>query len=257
MIPLVVAPLRGAAVLVTRPEQQAATLVAKIQRLGGEAILLPAIAIEPITVAVDAGYDLVIFVSVNAVEHGARLIVRTAATRVAAIGKATAAALTAIDIKVDFVPAADSSSEALLAHPELAMSTLARVLIVRGEGGRTLLQESFTALGAQVDLLDVYRRTLPVVDAGVLAAINARWDAGEIDIVTITSVATLHNLLTLLGDQGMSRLRATPLLVASPRILEAARLLGLDGDMILANGADDESMLGALSYWRTRGRCAA
>jgi len=44
------------------------------------------------------------------------------------------------------------------------------------------------------------------------------------------------------------------LLIASPRIREAALAMGLRGDIVLARGADDESLLGALSYWRTRAR---
>jgi uroporphyrinogen-III synthase len=254
VIPLVVPPLKGAGVLVTRPTLQAGSLIAHIQRLGGEAVLFPAIAIEPIVLSVAASYDLVIFVSANAVEHGARLLSRSDSTRIAAIGKATAAALSAIDVQVDFVPAADSSSEALLAHPDLAVGADTRVLIVRGVGGRTLLQESFAARGSHVDVLEVYRRTLPTVEPAILATLATRWDAGDIDIVTLTSIETLTNLLALLGDTAERFLRRTPLLVASQRIGDAAVAMGLAGEIVLANGADDESLVGALCFWRTRAR---
>lgn len=254
MIPWVVPPLRGISVLVTRPIPQGALLGSHIRRLGGEAITFPAIAIEPLTAAVTAAYDLVIFVSTHAVEHGAALITRTATTRIAAVGKTTAAALSALNIKVDFVPAADSNSEALLAHPELAASACSRVLIVRGVGGRTVLQESFAALGSAVDVLECYRRIQPVVDSATLDALVTRWTAGEIDIVTVTSVETLTNLIALLGEAAGSLLRKTPLLVASARIRDAALALDLKGEMVLANGADDDSLVGALCYWQTRAR---
>jgi uroporphyrinogen-III synthase len=254
MIPLIVPPLQGASILVTRPAPQAASLSAHIQRLGGEALLFPAIAIEPIAISVAESYDLVIFLSANAVAHGAGLINRSESTRIAAIGKATAAALSAAAIEVDFVPADDASSEALIAHPQLTPGTGTRVLIVRGVGGRTLLQDSFAALGSHVDVLEVYRRTLPAVEPANLAALQVRWAAGDIDIVTATSVETLTNLQTLLGDMTQRFLRNTPLLVASTRIRDAAVAMGLEGEIILANGADDESLLGAVCCWRTRAR---
>jgi uroporphyrinogen-III synthase len=260
MIPFVVPPLRGASILVTRPAAQATSLLQQIQRLGGEAIAFPAIAIEPIRTSVVTACDLIVFVSTNAVEHGSHLIPAGTATRVAAIGKATAAALSAINVHVDFVPAADSNSEALLAHPELASTSCSRVVIVRGVGGvsgRTLLQESFAGLGAQVEVLEVYRRICPSVDPATLAAIESRWAAGEIDVVTVTSVETLTNLFAQLGDAGATHLRRTPLLVASPRIRDAALAMACRGDIVLANGADDESLLGALCYWHTRNRRAS
>ena len=255
MIPLVVPPLQGIAVLVTRPAAQATSLASRIRQSGGEAFLLPAIAIEPIAVAASGEHDLAIFLSSNAVEHGARCIGTQASLRVAAIGKSTAAALTALNIAVDLFPDTDSSSETLLAHPALDLASGSRVLIVRGVGGRTLLQESFIARGMQVEVLEVYRRVLPAADPTLLASLENLWTAGDLDIVTVTSVEILTNLVTLLGDTGF--LRSIPLLVASARIAEAAIAMGLQGEIVLARGADDDSLVGALSYWRARERNAA
>ena len=79
MIPKVVPPLTGLTILVTRPAAQCAMLCEEIERQGGSAIAFPAVEIEPVAVqttlaAVD--YDLVVFVSVNAVEHGARQVTK-------------------------------------------------------------------------------------------------------------------------------------------------------------------------------------
>ena len=73
MIPRVVPPLTDLTVLVTRPAVQCAALCAEIERYGGSAIAFPAVEIEPVAVqakVASADYDLVVFVSVNAVEHG-------------------------------------------------------------------------------------------------------------------------------------------------------------------------------------------
>ena len=98
----------------------------------------------------------------NAVAHGVHLIEKSATTRVAAIGKATAAALAADSLPADIVPEAGFNSEALLAHPDLTLASGARVLIVRGAGGRELLQETFAARGLVVETREVYQRVRPI-----------------------------------------------------------------------------------------------
>ena len=78
-------PLRGRAVLVTRPIHQTDKLVGLINAAGGEAILFPALAIEspenpaPVRqlLAELARFDLAIFVSSNAVEYGLALLARS------------------------------------------------------------------------------------------------------------------------------------------------------------------------------------
>ena len=257
MIPRVVPPLTGLTVLVTRPAAQCAVLCAEIERQGGSAIAFPAVEIEPVAVQAtvsSADYDLVVFVSVNAVEHGARQVARSERTRIAAIGRATAAALAAAELAADIVPEAGFTSEALLAHPQLQLTSGARVLIVRGEGGRELLKETFVANGMAVETREVYRRVRPDVDAARVAEVEARWADEGIDVVTATSIETLQNLQALLTERGRQLLSSTTLLVPSRRIVEAAVSAGLRGEAIVAAGADDASMIGALAQWRMRAR---
>jgi uroporphyrinogen-III synthase len=257
VIPKIVPPLTDLTVLVTRPAVQCAALCAEIERHGGNAIAFPAVEIEPValqaTVA-SVDYDLVVFLSVNAVEHGARQIARSGHTRIAAIGRATAAALAAAELAADIVPDAGFTSEALLAHPQLQLTSGARVLIVRGEGGRELLKETFVAHGMAVETREVYRRVRPNVDAGRVAEVEARWSDQGIDVVTATSIETLQNLQALLTERGRLLLSSATLLVPSRRIVEAAVSAGLRGDTIVAAGADDASMIGAMARWRMRAR---
>jgi uroporphyrinogen-III synthase len=247
-------PLSGLTVLVTRPAAQAASLCEQIEAHGGVAIAFPAIEIEPLPAVASVAHDLVVFVSVNAVAHGLQCVEIGPTTRIAAIGKATAAALAQAQMPADIVPDAGFDSEALLAHPELNLASGARVLIVHGTGGRELLKETFIAHGMSVETREVYRRVRPVVDEARRADIEARWSDEGIDVVTLTSIETLHNLLAMLSEHGRELLRDTMLLIASKRIMEAAAAAGLRGAAILAPGADDASMLGALARWRTRAR---
>jgi uroporphyrinogen-III synthase len=199
---------------------------------------------------------LIIFASVNAVAHGAHLIEKGPTTRIAAIGKATAAALKEASLPADIVPETGFNSEALLAHPDLTLPEGAKVLIVRGSSGRELMQETFTARGLLVETRDVYRRVRPSIEDATRDALEMRWQNEGIDVVTATSIETLHNLIDMLSERGRALLRETTLLVASRRIADAAAAACWNGTLIVANGADDASMIGALAQWRTRARAA-
>jgi uroporphyrinogen-III synthase len=255
LIPLPVAPLKGIAVLVTRPSEQSESLCAAINARGGEAIAFPTIQIEPIDTATPSqAYDWLVFISVNAVRYGLARITRTEHTRIAAIGKATSAALAEYDLRVDAVSNVGSNSEALLADPAFANVDSQLVLIVKGAGGRDFLHKELTQRGAQVTTLDVYRRMRPNTDPNAVALLEQRWRDGGIDIVTLTSVETLDNLLLLLTDTGREFLKTTPLVAASERIASTARERGLQGSIAMSRGADDDAIVGAIAAWYARAR---
>jgi uroporphyrinogen-III synthase len=254
MIPAIVPPLTGLSVLVTRPAQQGDALAAGIAACGGEPIVFPSLAIEPIAAVAPSLHELVIFVSVHAVEHGARLIQKNAAMRIAAIGRATATALVAAGLPADIVPRMTATSEGLLEHPDLNATALRSVLIVRGEGGRETLRETFASRGATVSTLEVYRRVAPTLSAADIAALETRWAEQGIDVVTATSVETYLKLAQLLSERGRALLQTATLLAPSERIVAAARETGWRGEALVSGGADDASIIGALARWRTRAR---
>jgi uroporphyrinogen-III synthase len=247
--------LEGVTVLVTRPAAEAQRLCGRIEMLGGEAIAFPALAIEPIPLAEsDQRCDWLIFVSANAVRHGLRHIRRTETTRVAAIGKATAAALSAFDVRIDAMPEKNFSSEALLTHPAFANVGGQTILIVKGCDGRELLQETLTQRGARVAALEVYRRVRPKVDPAAIEQLEKRWHDDGVAITTLLSVETLENLLTMLTDLGRTLLKATPFVTLSDRIVAAARGAGLRGECVLSRDADDDAIVGTIAAWHARAR---
>jgi uroporphyrinogen-III synthase len=263
LIPAPTPALTGLSVLVTRPAYSGASLCRKIASLGGEAIPLPAIVIEglkePVIVSTDPvpgphPYDVVIFVSPNAVTYGLSAIARAPDTVIAAIGKSTAAALTAAGAAPAIVPEAGFTSEALLAHPGLQADVLRRVLIVRGGSGREVLEETLVARGVEVDYLEVYRRVPAVIDAATLAKLLQRWREDGIGVVTATSGEILQNLHRMLGVDGQLLLAAATILVVSPRLADSARALGCHGEILVAPAADDDTLAGILARWRTRAR---
>lgn len=254
MIPRVIPPLTGLCALVTRPQPQGDSFAAAINALGGQASVFPTIAIERVEQPMVDCAELVIFISAHAVEHGLPLLRRVSSTRIAAIGKATAAALAARGAPADIVPTEGFTSEALLTHPELNLTSGLRVQIVRGVGGREALHQELLARAVVVETLEVYRRVLPTPDPTHVAALEQQWQEVGFDIVTATSLETLQNLLQLLTEPARVLLRSTPLLVVSQRIAAAAAELGLHGQCVPAQ-PDEHSMLGALAVWRTRARC--
>jgi uroporphyrinogen-III synthase len=263
LIPAPTPALTGLSVLVTRPAHSGASLCRKIESLGGEAIPLPAMVIEglkeQVIFSTDPApgphpYDVVIFVSPNAVTYGLQAIARTPDTVIAAIGKSTAAALTAAGAPPAIVPEAGFTSEALLAHPGLQADVVQRALIVRGGSGREVLEETLAARGVEVDYLEVYRRVPAVIEDAVLAKLLERWRERGIEVVTATSGEILHNLHRMLGPEGQLLLAAATLLVVSPRLADAARALGCHGEILVAPAADDDTLAGMLARWRTRAR---
>jgi len=242
-------PLSGLGVLVTRPAAQAERLCALIEAAGGRAIRFPTVEIRPASESewlrwrLAEPWDLLVFVSRNAVEHaqplfpGAQL---PPEPRLAAVGRATAEALTAAGRPADLVPRGRFDSEALLALPELSDVRGRRVLILRGDGGRALLGETLAARGAEVVYAEVYRRVLPRLP---VAGLLERWRE-EIAVATATSDEVLQNLLKLIGAAGQARLLATPLVVVSERTKVLAQDLGF-ARVGVAERADDEAILAA------------
>ncbi len=258
MIPRIIPPLTGTTVLVTRPTPQALTLAQSIAAYGGEGIVFPSVTIEPCdpvaSKAPDWSVDWAIFVSVHAVEHGARFVPKSDTLRVAAIGKATAGALSAAGLPAHVVPASPFTSEALLAHPDFQPSPGQHALIVRGAGGRETLREALGARGADVATLEVYRRARPAIAPAEIAALETRWAEEGIDAVTATSLDMYVNLVELLTPRGRALLERTPLLAPTQRILDGAQAMGWNAQGLVTSGAEDAAIIGALARWRARAR---
>lgn len=247
--------LAGRTVLVTRPAHQAAALVRTIQSAGGETFVFPALEIEAApaadlsaSLAQLATADIVIFISPNAAQFGmAAAQVLPAASRIFAVGPGTARVLQAQGIQ-DVITPDGQDSEALLALPQLQEMAGKVVMIVRGVGGRPVLADTLAARGAEVHYLECYRRVRPQADAGPLLA---RWQAGGIDAVTVTSAETLHNLAALLGEAGAPWLTATPLFAPHEKIAEAARRFGI-AQVIATPGGDAGLVEGLINWFRNK-----
>lgn len=239
--------------------QQATSLCGLLESAGAMPVRLPAIDIEPDgdlallrrrLGPIDA-FDLIIFTSANAVRFGVPLLERRQDLMLAAIGPATARALDAAGHAVTVVPQGGFDSESLLRHPRLEGALARHVLLVKGLHGRELLEEQLTRRGAQVAVATVYRRQRTPYEAAELAALEARFSAGEIQVITATSVEIADSLLDLATPHLKRRFDAVHWLVPGARIAAALRARGVAGPIVQAATAEDQDLVAALVAWRS------
>lgn len=248
--------LNGLRILVTRPRERADDLLAAIAAAGGRAVHVPLLAVEPLDALRDAEawraterkmrelarYRRVIAISVNAVHYGLQWL---AADDVVVpeqiewygIGAATAAEFARHGIAAHG-GGAGATSEALLALPDLQNVRGESILILRGIGGREALADALRARGASVDYAECYRRCAPRLDAEQQALLREC----AFDAVCVNSAETLRNLHASLPAAAWERYCATPLLVPSERVAQAATALGCKRVVVAANAGTDATL---------------
>jgi uroporphyrinogen III methyltransferase/synthase len=222
----------GHCVLVTRPADQAGSLVDQLSELGAEVLLQPAIHISdppdwrPVDDALEclAGYDWLVFSSSNGVQYllkrllaGGADLRRLGDVRLAAIGPGTAEALAAFHLRADMIPA-EFRAESLAASLA-AEARGKRFLLARASRGREVLSDQLRNAGAHVDQIVVYSSTdVAVADEEVAE----RLADGGIQWVTVTSSAIARSLAALFGEN----LRKTRLVSISPITSATLREVG-------------------------------
>jgi len=239
-------------VLLTRPAEESALLAASLSDVGIFSSSLPLLEIEalPVTpeqqaVWADLGrYCAVIVVSKPAARLGVQRLDRHwPRLPWFSVGAATAQVLADQGLDVHY-PRSGDDSEALLALPalrEAVARTDARVLILRGEGGRELLAERLREQGASVDYLELYRRFLPAYDPGVLMQ---RIQLERLNGLVVSSGQGFLHLQALAGSD-WPQVARLPLFVPSPRVYEMARAAGAE-KVVDCRGASAAALLVAL-----------
>lgn len=239
-------------VLLTRPAEESATLAATLSEAGIYSSSLPLLDIEPLPITPerqavlrDLGrYCAVIVVS----KPAARLALQQMDQawphlRWFSVGAATAQVLADRGLDVHY-PQTGDDSEALLQLPALREAIArpdARVLILRGEGGRELLAERLREQGASVDYLELYRRFLPAYDNGVL---TQRIQLERLNGLVVSSGQGFLHLQALAGPD-WPQVAQMPLFVPSPRVYEMARAAGAE-KVVDCRGASAAALLVAL-----------
>lgn len=191
-------------------------------------------------------FEHVIFVSANAVSLGMDWIGRfwpqlPSGLGWYTVGAASAALLESYGLEVR-QPLGSMDSNGLLARPELQNPGGQRILIVKGEGGRTLLHDTLAARGGVVAQLECYSRGGP---SGGPAEFRALLDEQELIAILVSSGEGLDNMLSLLDEDGRTILYGILVIAPGKRVAEKARAAGFRS-VIEALNATDEAMLAAL-----------
>ncbi len=225
-------PLFGQRIVVTRAAGQGADFAARLRALGADAIEAPVIALEP---ACDPGpldraiaqlstYDWLLFTSANGVRFFLDRLDRSAAdlrslrARICAIGPATRAAVEALHLKVDRMPAeyVAESVVAVLRAEDLGGK---RILLPRAAVARDVIPVELTKLGAHVEVVEAYRTVIP---PGVAARIEA---LQKPDWITFTSTSTVNNFVALAGREALTGVKLASI---GPVTSQALRKHGLE-----------------------------
>jgi uroporphyrinogen-III synthase len=223
-------------VWLSRSQPGAERQAADLRAAGHEVIVAPVLEIVPVPAAAPAGpFSLVIFLSEHAVRHGLAPLTAggtLAGAQILAVGKRTAAVLG----QAGSAAAApeDATSEGLLALPRLQRLVGERILLVAGEGGRGLLEQTLTERGAGVERFECYRRRPAAeLEPAVLAC-----DA--IIAASADGLARVAQLWLAAGGRA-----DVPVLVPSARVAGSGVEVGLQSLHDCA-GADSQAWLAGL-----------
>ena len=210
-------PLSGKVAVVTRTREQASALSDLLAAAGARCLEIPTLEIlppndfGPLDAALQnlADYHWLVFTSANGVNAFIKRLFDQALDlralghlKLAAIGPATALALEHFGLIADVVPTR-FVAEDLAAVLLPLIKPGEKVLLARAQVAREVLPETLTAHGAQVDVVPVYQAQRPLaVPPEAMPFI----DAGQVDILTFASSATVHNFAHLVGREKFQEL---------------------------------------------------
>ena len=238
-------------VLLTRSLSQVGNLQSLLEDSDLDYVLFPAIEINKIdTVVPSQTYDVIIFISVNAViyseEYFSQLFVEP--LKIFAVGPTTAKKLTDKGVKVDAYPLENASSQELLAMPECGKLSDKKVLIVRGKGGSETLKNSLKVMN-QVDYFEVYRRAACEVSRLHVESIEQFMQTPD-GIVIANSVKSLFNVVKLVKEirsYHEGQLKSRTLVVLSERIKVQAQSIGFNNVHVARTPSDKGTIIEILN----------
>lgn len=224
--------LNGLRILNTRPKEQASALHQQIQDAGGISIVFPTIEIkesynEGLALPNLNEFKLALFISSNAVGYFFKLLAAKAIQwpkhiEVLALGESTALSLKQHHIHATTPLTPDSEHILELINPHELQGK--HVLLLKGEGGRTLIEDYLKKHGAHLSTLSLYQRILPRINPQWS---NSIWQDNAVDIILITSEQSLQHLFKLFDVNAHPWLKNKCFLVISERLAQIASNLGI------------------------------
>lgn len=231
-------PLAGKTVLITRSQDQASPFAQLLRAQGARVLELPALEIGPPSdwqdldraIARVDQFHWLILTSANGVSNFLdRLLSQgkdlraLACLKIAVVGRKTAAVLKQRGLQADFIPP-DFIADALVDGFPVPLAGQ-QLLFPRVEsGGRDLLVQRFSALGASVTEVAAYESRCPAqADAIALAALENH----QVDVITFASSKTVTYTSQLLaqatGANWLNLLRGVAIAAIGPQTAATCR----------------------------------
>ena len=179
-------PLSGQLVVVTRAPHQSQAFIQLLESLGASVAHFPVIAIAP---PVDwrpadqalrtiENYDWLIFTSANAVDaffdRASAQNLQNLFARIAVVGPATAQALQKRHRSADLMADNHVAEGLIAAFARMEVNRL-HMLLPRAAAARDVLPDALRERGADVDVVEVYRNTLPSIRENAAIRPSATW----------------------------------------------------------------------------------
>lgn len=205
--------LQGKTIVVTRAAEQAAEFIALLEESGARAVHIPSIKfVLPDSwdecdgaIAALAEYDWLVLTSTNGVSFFTRRVLEKGKQladlknlSIAAVGPGTEAALQQLGLDVDVVPETFRGEGLVAAFRKTGLKQR-RVLLLKPQKSRAVLQDGLTGLGARVTAVSVYK-TLPVSAAETQTDLR-KLNGHTIDVLTFTSPSTVRGFINLCGEK--------------------------------------------------------
>ncbi len=225
--------IKGKTIVITRAQEQSREPRQLLENLGARVLDLPALIIGPpddwngldFALRDLETFDWLIFSSINgvkAVEERLRLMDKKLSSfskslNVAAVGKKTSFYLNQIAVSVDFVPP-NYVADSLLSNFPTPCSGL-KILLPRVQsGGRTILSEGFSKLGASVIEVSAYESRCP---NDIPSETSNAFLSSEVNIIAFTSSKTVLNTVNLMkgefGDKWLIMFRHIKIVSIGPQ----------------------------------------
>ena len=236
-------------VLLTRTLSQVQPLQTLLNGQGYEPILFPTLEIKPFNnKPLKTNYDVLIFISVNALEYGLKVLktLDYQSTKIFAVGVATARKLNGYGFKVDAFPSEKASSEALLAMDELQALNNQTVLIFRGKGGRETLKQGLSK-NNEVEYIEVYQRVqcniIPLHQDSLTEFLQS--DKGIVTATSVENLSALMSIVEKINIDVVEIIKCYPIAVLSERIKIVAQSIGFNR-IEVATKTRDKGLLKAI-----------
>jgi uroporphyrinogen III methyltransferase/synthase len=254
-------PLFGRRFLITRPRAQAASFAALLQAQGAETICIPTIEIAPPddwqpcdrALRQLSSYAGLILTSANAVDAlfgrmtTQNLDLRAlAGVEIIAVGPKTAKVIEKRGLKPDFIPQ-DYRAEGVVEELVARGANGKRYLYPRTEIARSLIPDSLTKAGAEVDTPIVYRTIAAEAKQDMIRHLL---DAGELDAICFSSSSTFDNLQTMFGEELQQLKKATDFFSIGPLTSQSIRKHGFEVALEPENSTLDDLVAAMVEYYR-------